>query len=152
MKKILMFAGGCCVIPFVLVVIIVILAILAPQRKYSEENLQNRFDHIVEQNQRTNHLNPVESITIDLHDDYADFEMTWEDGQMLTSKVVVAEDGKTFDLQDVNVTGTADVLDELAENISEEVVESVFEEFLKSQPKDVQSIDIDEEELILFFK
>jgi hypothetical protein len=78
--------------------------------------------------------------------------MKWEDGQVLTAKIVEAESGDKFDLQEVNVEGAPEILDELSESISEEVIESVLEEFVKGHIKNVGSIEIKEGELILFYK
>lgn len=151
-KKIAMFFTGCCIVPVILLIIIIAIAATSPSKTYSEQDLQAKFDRIVEQSQKQQHLNPAESITIDLHDGFADLTMNWEDGQVLTAKVVEAESGDKFDLQDVNVEGTAAILDELTENISEEVIESILEEFIKGHIKDVGSIQIMEDELTLFYR
>lgn len=146
---------GCCLVAcvtiFLFFVLLVILAIIGPSQKtYTELQLNQRFEQTVAQSQRTNHLNPVDSIVWDLQEDVAILTMSWEDGQGLTADISVDETGRAFAVSNVQVSEVG-ILEDFAEATSQEVLESILEEFTKAH-RDIVRIEIHTDEVILHFK
>lgn len=146
---------GCClvtcVVIFLFFVLLVALAIIGPSQKtYTQAQLNQRFEQTVAQSQRTNHLNPVDRIVWDLQEDLALLTMSWEDGQGLTADITVDDSSQAFSVSNVQVSEVG-ILEDFAEATSQEVLESILEEFTKAH-RDISRIDINPDEVILYFK
>lgn len=134
------------------VVVLIILGSLGPaQRVYTEDALNARFLSMVAQNQTVNHLNPLETTSLDVQEGVAYLTMTWEDGQSLTADVTVDESGALFDVSNVQIPD-AGYFEAAFEGAAEEIIESVLEEFLKAHARDVVRVELAADQVTVHFE